>query len=224
MQDKIICLVGASGSGKTTIAKELEKLGYSIIHSYTNREEREPNEWGHTFIVNSRFEGILGIVGNISNKEQVRFLPSQMIAFFNNYEKDEMYFATYEQYQGKGTSIYIVDPEGTEMVKKNVKDAEVITIFLMVDKSIRRERLAKRHNIKLGHSAKEHFELQEDTERLDEYFKILKEIQDRVTKDKEIFKTCKCDYVVDANRELEEVVADVIEIIGGGNINVHTTR
>ena len=48
--DKIVCLVGPSGSGKTTIAKELEMMDYNIIHSYTTRKPREPNEWGHTFV------------------------------------------------------------------------------------------------------------------------------------------------------------------------------
>ena len=35
----------------------------------------------------------------------------------------------------------------------------------------------------------------------------------RIEQDKEIFKTCKCDYVVDANRELSEVLTDIKEII-----------
>ena len=42
-----------SGSGKTSIAKNLcEKYPdkYNVVHSYTDRGMREPNEWGHTFI------------------------------------------------------------------------------------------------------------------------------------------------------------------------------
>lgn len=41
------------------------------------------------------------------------------------------------------------------------------------------------------------------------------EIVERVERDREIFSTCKCDYAVDANRSIEEVLADIKEIIGG---------
>ena len=193
MEDKIINLVGASGSGKTTIAKELEKLDYNIIHSYTNREPREFNEWGHTFEdlysveVNNIFVGVEN--GLDPNSQDFKYIDiDDMIAYFNNYDKNEHYFATKEQYQGKGTSIYIVDPEGANQVKENVKDAEVVTIFLMADERIRLDRM---------------------------YFnRVINDAIDRAKKDREIFKTCKCDYVVDANREVEEVLSDVVEIIG----------
>ena len=39
------------------------------------------------------------------------------------------------------------------------------------------------------------------------------EFEYRIEKDEEIFKVVKCDYTVDANRELEEVLEDVIGII-----------
>lgn len=190
MQDRLILLVGPSGSGKTTIAKELEKLGYNIIHSYTNREPREPNEWGHTFISAGNWyeEGIYSGWIN-DNEEETSIHENEMIAYFSEYDMNKVYFATYEQYQGKGTSIYIVDPDGANQVKDNVKDAEVVTIFLMADKGSRYWRL-------LQH-------------------RLLSDASDRLTKDDEIFKTCKCNYVVDANRELGEVVKDVIEIIEG---------
>lgn len=192
-EDKIICLVGASGSGKTTLAKELEKLGYNIIHSYTTREPREEGEWGHTFIdcLSDDFT-VLDCIDN-------RIIPNEnIIAFFNDYKKDEAYWATRQQYQGKGTSIYIVDPEGAEQVKENVKDAEVVTIFLMADKDMRRDRLLKRYDPEAYYQGTTW---------------LPNEIIERIDKDKEIFETCKCDYVVDANREVEEVLKDVVEII-----------
>ena len=37
----MIILIGESGSGKTTILKELEKIGYNRIKDYTTREKRE---------------------------------------------------------------------------------------------------------------------------------------------------------------------------------------
>lgn len=171
MGDKIINLVGASGSGKTTTAKELEKLGYNIIHSYTTRERREPDEWGHRFTKSNKVECFIG----------------EMIAYQQLYGVE--YFATKEQYQGKGTSIYVIDPKGAEQVKENVTDAEVITIFLMSDM---RER---------------DWRMKEDGRKYVDRF-------NRIEKDGEIFKTCKCDYVVDANREVEEVLKDIVEIIG----------
>ncbi|MDV7402737.1 hypothetical protein RZS08_65550, partial [Arthrospira platensis SPKY1] len=50
MKDKIICLCGESGSGKTTIAELLEKEGYNYIQSYTTRKARFEGEKGHIFV------------------------------------------------------------------------------------------------------------------------------------------------------------------------------
>ena len=75
--DKIICLVGCSGSGKTTLAKELEGKGYNIIHSYTTRQPRYENEWGHTFIDTTNFNegcGILEIGFNQYNSSDIIYL------------------------------------------------------------------------------------------------------------------------------------------------------
>lgn len=207
MEDKIINIVGCSGSGKTTIAKELEKLGYNIIESYTTRKEREEGEWGHIFVpdwfpilVSGTFVGIENGKDPVGIPCEFKYIDiDEMIAHFNDYEKDEHYFATYEQYQGKGTSIYIVDPQGAEQVKENVKDAEVVTIFLMADEEKRSDRLLKRYDPEAY--------CQGSTWLPDE-------VIIRLLRDFKIFKTCKCDYVVDANREIEEVLSDLVEIIG----------
>lgn len=169
MKDRIICLVGASGSGKTTIAKELEKRGYNVIQSYTTRKPRYKNEWGHTFIKKA--------IGH-----EIK-MNKTMIAFKKLYDYE--YFATKEQYQGKGTSIYIVDPDGSDQVKHNVKDVEVITIFLNADENVRYHRMVKDR----GYGAIE-----------------------RINKDKEIFSKCRCDYVIDANGRVDDIV-EQLEII-----------
>lgn len=199
-KDKIICLVGASGSGKTTIAKELEKLGYNIIHSYTTREPREENEWGHIFIpkledmkVNYINHSGMSVL-NIEGKEQDGETPyiyynSNVIAFKEVYE-GLYYWATKQQYQNKGISIYVVDPDGAGQVKENAKDAEVVTVYLQCDKETRQLRMLRRKGIE-----------------------SVGEVQERIKKDKEIFKVCKCDYVVDANNDVEEVLQDVVAII-----------
>lgn len=218
MADKIINLVGPSGSGKTTIAKELEKEGYNIIKSYTTREPREPNEWGHTFMKLGKEWGNVTVDGKLVGFEN--FYPIEhekyqnididdMIAFKEIY--GEYYFATKEQYQGKGTSIYTVDPDGAEQVKRNVKDAEVVTIFLMADEGIRARRLRDRAYESRG------ILCYIPMEKLEEFQKakhdIRGEVEDRLMKDIEIFSTCKCNYAVDGNRTIEEVVANIKEII-----------
>lgn len=180
---KLILLVGPSGSGKTTVARELEKEGYNVIHSYTTRPPRKPNEWGHIFISEKEY---LKHVTLADEDGTLAYKDSEMIAFQELY--GEYYFATKEQYQGKGTSIYVIDPSGVEDIYKNVNDAEVITIFLMADENTRYRRMFRDR----GWGAVE-----------------------RIKQDKEIFKTCKCDYVVDTNRKLPEVLADIKEIIGG---------
>lgn len=193
-KDRIICLVGASGSGKTTLAKELEGEGYNIIKSYTTREPRGESEWGHTFITDWSPVILSDAFVGIENRENPDEIPCKykyididnMIAYFENY--NAIYFATKEQYQGKGTSIYVVDPNGAEEVHRNVKDAEVITVYLMVDREERRWRM-------IGQG------------------RNMDDIYDRLDKDDEIFNNCKCDYVIDANWGIEETLDIILEII-----------
>lgn len=195
--DKIVCLVGASGSGKTTLAKELEELGYNIVYSYTTRKEREPGEWGHIFTsyIPKKWEKVRE---GSWERESLVIDKINMIACKEIYGFH--YWATRGQYQGKGTSIYIVDPDGANQVKENVKNAEVVTVFLMADEEKRSDRLLKRYDPEAY--------CQGSTWLPDE-------VIIRLLRDFKIFKTCKCDYVVDANREVEEVLEDVIEIIEG---------
>lgn len=220
-RDKLILLVGASGSGKTAIAKHLEGMGYNIIKSYTTREPREENEWGHTFIRINKDWGIVDVDGTLvgfenfypPENERYKYIDiDDMIALQQTYS-DDIYFATKEQYQGKGTSIYIVCPDGAEQVRENVKDAEVVTIFLMADEEIRYERVRDRgfenNNIPIFIPTKDLSKLEPSME------KVLTNANERIEKDRLIFSTCKCNYVVDGNRSLPEVVADIKEIIGG---------
>src|SRR5690606_5799352 len=101
--DVVVCLVGPSGVGKTSVAYALqEEYGYNVIESYTTRPPRYEGEKGHTFInifdeleeswihPSEPFERLIGGYNNV-------------IAYnkYNDYE----YWATREQYQDKGISL-----------------------------------------------------------------------------------------------------------------------
>ena len=160
--DTIFCLVGPSGSGKTTVAKALD---YNVIQSYTTRPQRSEDEWGHTFVEAYKDTG-------------------DTIAYnkYNNYE----YWATKAQYQGKGKTIYIIDPKGDAMLRETI-DEPVVTIFLKVSEAKAFNRMCKERN----------------------YIHA----QERLEYDREEFAKVRADWVVNADRPVAEVVADVKSIM-----------
>ena len=209
---KVINLIGASGAGKTTIAKELEEKGYNIIQSYTTREPRSSDEWGHRFI-----DDYFWCHGNIYNYEGETINSRDMIAYEELY--DNHYFATDEQVERGKTNIYVVTPNGAEQVKEyykaNRRRIEVINVYLAADEEVRRNRTEKRY---MADNDLNKFNLSEilDTQNKEAISQI-RELrafsEDRIKRDKDIFKVIAADYVIDANREIEEVLNDVVEII-----------
>jgi guanylate kinase len=123
----------------------------------------------------------------------------EMIAytFFDNHH----YWATKEQYQGKEITLYVIDVAGVKELKEKVKDAEIIAIYLKCDRNVRRDRMFKRIRDK---------NLDAETTNAE-----LGKAWDRLEHDKEAFKLIKCDYIVDANGSIEEVVSMVRGIING---------
>lgn len=205
MGDKIVCLVGESGSGKSTLAELLEKEGYNYIESYTTRKPRYKGERGHTFINKDNYEF------NFDNKSHFKILkldkeiegftvglPLDYVAY--TFYNGEHYFATRDQYKGKGISIYVIDPAGIKDLKNNVEDAEIVVIYLNIAESQRFVRMELRID---GNCTD------------DEYYKELKKINGRIKHDREAFKIIQTDYCVDANRSIEEVLKDVKSIIEG---------
>lgn len=174
---KLVCLMGASGTGKTTVAKELAKQGYNVIQSYTTRPPRGDDEWGHIFTDESMYK---------QHKQQGIIMAETL--FDGHY-----YWATKEQYRGHDISIYVIDPYGASQLQYTVFDARIITIALYASASVRMERMLKRANA-----------ITQDD---------INKVYQRYAHDAEKFNCIKCDYVINADRTVEEVVQDINNII-----------
>lgn len=108
-------LVGKSGSGKSTIARFMEKeWGYKELKSYTTRQPRYEGEDTHIFISHDDFQRYK------DNNEIVAY------SFFNG----EHYFCTRTQLYYN--DVYVIDPDGIEYLKQRVDDIYFITIYIDV--------------------------------------------------------------------------------------------
>lgn len=196
MKTIIVNTIGASGSGKTMLAKELDKLEINVIQSYTSRDPRYDGEWGHTFL-----KGPYIWDGEflINPRSMSSFKKSNMIAYFQGYSSGTHYFATDEQVIKGRSNIYIVDSKGAEQVHEYYKDDEdvkVVTIYLQTDEVERFTRMELR-----GYENK--LTLKDN----------IIEVRSRIEKDRDLFQKVKCDYTIDGNREIDLVVRDVLDII-----------
>lgn len=105
----LYCIVGASGTGKSTIVNELIKLGYKSPDSYTTRPKRHEKETGHTFITDEEYDKLENIVAH---------------TVFNNHR----YCVTKDMLDG--CDLYIVDVAGVKTLKENYDNFKVIGLYL----------------------------------------------------------------------------------------------
>ena len=121
----IYLIVGPSGSGKTTLAEELEqKHGLKIVNSYTTRPKRYPEEQGHIFVSEEKFDAL-----------------GEMCAFtvYNGYR----YGVTSDMIDE--SDIYVIDPPGVRFLRSKYHGKKrVITIGLEISETVRALRMMKR--------------------------------------------------------------------------------
>lgn len=123
----LLCLIGKSGSGKSTIASRLErKYGYVQARSYTTRPMRDDPEDAntHTFITH----------------DQVADYKDDIVAY-NEYNNNS-YFVTRQMLEG--CQLYVVDATGLRQIKQNYKDKEIFSIYIECDSSIASARMEAR--------------------------------------------------------------------------------
>lgn len=125
LKDIIVCLIGESGCGKTTIAEKLNKeYGYVTLESYTTRQKRLEDEIGHIFI----------------SEEKYNLLPNKVAT---TYFDGSYYCATKEQIEN--SDIYIVDPPGFKQLKELYKGSKkIVSIYISVPMDIRLDRMRRR--------------------------------------------------------------------------------
>ena len=119
----MLLIVGRTGSGKDTYAKELERLGLKGICSYTTRPRRQGEGDTHIFIKES----------------EVNDYPDKIaITNINGYT----YFATVQQF--KKADFYIIDPDGIDYLNKNFPELDYRIVYIYADYQVRRERVVNR--------------------------------------------------------------------------------
>lgn len=127
----MIVLVGASGSGKTSVAKELEKRGYSRVVTYTTRPMRDGEKDGvdYYFLSDEDFDTIKDGFVEHSTYRGWRYGCDISTKYLNN-----------------KNSVVILTPKGMRKLKKlyQLYPKDTFTVYLNVDRGSRLIKMVQR--------------------------------------------------------------------------------
>lgn len=144
----IICIVGLSGTGKSTVATCLEQRinsavnnpttlihGLSniatIIKSYTTRAQRDSKDDGHTYVSDEQW------------KYDYEYARNDIVSFTKY--GHHYYWAMRHQFSKQLVSIFVVDPKGVQDIKDANMKHGVFTTILTLPDSIVQDRLVEEY-------------------------------------------------------------------------------
>lgn len=113
----IIVLLGASGSGKSTVEKELATYhGFRKIISYTTRSPRSGEENGkdYWFVDNDTFKEIL---------------DRKLLAEYDEYSQNRLYGTLKSDYID-GNKVVVLTPNGLRQLKNNCPNEDIFTVLV----------------------------------------------------------------------------------------------
>lgn len=128
----IIALLGASGSGKSTIENELaNKYGYEKIVSHTTRKQRtgEVNGKDYHFIDNETFHEALG---------------RGLFAEYEEYSQGRFYGTLKSDYTSGGDKVVVLTPNGYRQLKRNCQTDDIFTVLVDANLGTRMKRYIDR--------------------------------------------------------------------------------
>lgn len=127
----IIALLGASGSGKTTIQNALVRHGFEKIVSHTTREPRinEVSGQDYYFTSNTTFEIMV---------------ESGLFAEFDEYSQNRKYGTLLADYDCEVNKIVVLTPNGLRQIKSKFPNEKIFTVLIKANLGTRVKRYIDR--------------------------------------------------------------------------------
>ena len=127
----IICLLGASGSGKSTIENELATHhGYDKIVSYTTRQPRDGEINGKDYYFTN-------------NETFISMLNERLFAEYDEYSQNRLYGTLKSDYV-EGNKVVVLTPNGLRQLKESCGNENIFSVLIEANLGTRVKRYIDR--------------------------------------------------------------------------------